>query len=137
MVVPEFSTCMHQLVRPFLRRNGSLEMRGVEVEGSYRPHSHDNVSAWDSDQKFVDEYLARLLKRVSVGDQAFMVPAFKKFLVLGGDGLGLDVILEEVEGMAPPLLMNFGDVGVAQNFSHRDGSISKILLLPDHREVNT
>ena len=60
-------------------------MRGVEVEGSYRPHPHDNVSAWDSDRKFVDEYLARPLKRVSVGDEVFVVPGLKKFVVVGGN----------------------------------------------------
>ena len=40
-----------------IRKDGRFEMREVEVEGSYLPHAHNNVSAWDSNRKFVDDYL--------------------------------------------------------------------------------
>ena len=73
----EFYVSAHRLVRPMVRLDGRFEMRGVEVEGSYRPHWHDNVSCNDTDRVFVDEYLARPLKRVSVEDEVFVVPKFK------------------------------------------------------------
>ena len=63
--------------------------------------------------------------RVSVGDEVFVVPGFKTFVVLGGteDGLGMKVVRKEMVGrksLIPPLVVNFGDVRVLQKFINRD-----------------
>ena len=107
------------------------------MEGSYRPHSHDNVSCFDLDRMFVDEYLARPLKRVSVGDEVFVVPRFKTFVVLGGteDGLGMRLVRKEMVGLVPSVVVGFGDVRVLQKF-YFDGGSLKILLIPDFRGIN-
>ena len=135
MIGPEFYVSAHNLVRTMMRLDGRFEMRGVEVD------AHDSVSAWDSDRAFVDEYLVRPLKRVSVGDEVFVVPDFKTYVVLGGteDGLGMKVVRKEMVGrksLIPPLVVNFGDVRVLQKFIRRCGSTTDILLLPDYRGVS-
>ena len=113
-------------------------MRRVKVEGSYTPSSCDNVSWWDSDKAFEDEYLSRPLKRVSVGDLVFLVPNFVRCRVLSGreNGLGLNLVPEGVNGMMTPLAAKFGDVRVLQSFVCGDGKVAKVLLLPDFRAVN-
>ena len=138
MIGPEFFVRTRQLVRPMVRSDGQFEMRGVEVEGSYRPHSHDNVSWWDSDRKFVNEYVARPLKRVSVGAEVFVVPGFKRFVVLDGseDGLGMRVVRKNMVGLVPSLVVRFEDVRVLQNFRVGDGDGQKILLMPDFRGIS-
>ena len=113
-------------------------MRRVEVEGSYTPSSCDNVSWWDSDKAFEDEYLSRPLKRVSVGDLVFLVPNFVRCRVLSGseNGLGLNLVPDGVDGTMNVLVAKFGDVRVLQSFVCGDGKVTKVLLLPDFRVVN-
>ena len=120
-----------------MRLDGRFEMRGVEVEGSYRPHWHDNVSCNDTDRVFVDEYLARPLKRVSVEDEVFVVPKFKKIVVLGGneDGLDMRVARKEMVGLVPSVVVGFRDVRVLQKFYFNGGSC-KCLLMPYFRGIN-
>ena len=120
-----------------VREDGRFEMREVEVEGSYRPHCHHDISWQDSDRPFVDEYLSRPLKRVSVGDVVFVAPSFKQFVVLGGteDGLGMRVVRKEMVGLVPSVVVGFGDVMVLQPF-YCDGGSSRFFLMPDFRGIS-
>ena len=128
---------MHLLVKPHVRRDGLFELRKVEVEGSYIPSSRDNVSFWDMDRSFKDEYLSRPLKRLREGDFIFVVPSFRRYQVLGGleDLTGLRLV-SEMEPLADPVEVAFGVVRFLQSFVHQDGSVTKVLLRPDFRGVS-
>ena len=128
---------VHQLVKPHVRRDGGFELRRVEVEGSYTPSSRDNVSWWETDKVFEDEYLSRPLKRVSVGDLVFVLPNFVRYWVLSRseNGLGLNLVPYGMSGTMHVLVAKFEDVRVLQSFV-RAGEVAKVLLLPDFRVVN-
>ena len=119
-----------------MRRDGLFELIKVDVEGSYVPYSRDNISFWDLDKPFRDEYLSRPLKRLRVGAIVFVVPSFKRYKILSGfkNGLGLNLVAE-MKPMANPLAVDFGDVRVLQSSLSRNGTISKVLLLPGFRGV--
>ena len=53
-----FLSSVHLLVKPHVRRDGLFKLRRMEVEGSYIPSSCNNVSFFDSDRPFQDEYLS-------------------------------------------------------------------------------
>ena len=137
-------TSVRNLLLSHERKDGRSELRGVEVEGNYWAHRHDNVSHVDGDRDFVDEFLLRPLKRVSVGDVVLVVPAYWRFVVLGGseDGLELSLVLERPEGAeggwwAPsPVLVKIEEVRVVQEFKHRCGSTTNVLLMIDYRGVS-
>ena len=125
---------MHFLVKPHVRKDGLFELRRVEVEGSYLPSSRDNVSFFDLDKPFQEEYLSRPMKKVKARDTIFVVPAFKKYQVVGGveDGTGLSLVSERMES----LVVAFDEVRVLQSFALRSGGVTKILLLPDRSVVD-
>ena len=132
-----FSPHMAMLVKPHVRRDGLFELRGLEVEGSYVPSSRDNVSCWDTDKPFRDEYLSRPLKRLKEGDSVFVVPSFRKYQVLGEleDSTGVRLV-SEMEPLDDPVEVAFESLRVLQSFEHKDGSRSKVLLRPDPRGVS-
>ena len=143
----EFFTSARDLVLPHVRKDGKLELRGVKVEGGYVAHSHDNVSYFDQDRKFVDDFLVRPLKRVSVGDVVMVVPSYEKFVVIGlsADGSGLSLVSEQREGEGgswyrdrafPPVVVEFERVRVVQEFLNSGGFTINLLLLPDFRGIN-
>ena len=51
------------------------------------------MSYFDNDRKFVDEFVTRQLKRVSVGDVVLVVPLYEKFVVIGRGEDGFSLIL--------------------------------------------
>ena len=140
-----FETSVRDLLYPHVRKDGRSELRGVEVEGNYWAHSNDNVSFFDSDLKFADEFALRPWKRLSVGDVVLVVPEYKRFVVLGGSqgGWGLNVIEEQPEGVEgpwytdcySPVVVGVGKMRVVQEFKSRGGVVHNILLLPDVRGV--
>ena len=130
---------VRDLVKPHVRKDGKCELRKVEVEGNYTPSRHDNVSCWDSDRAFKDEYLERPLKRVSIGDVVYVQPLFNRYTVVSGRVDGLGFIVEPAEeGRTDwgPLYVEFEDVVVLQSFRRSDGSVTKVFLKPDFRGVN-
>ena len=83
------------------------------MEGSYIPSSRDNVSFWDTDRPFKDEYLSRPLKRMREGDLVFVVPSFRRYQMLGGlENLTGLRLVSEMELMVDPVEVAFGVVSV-------------------------
>ena len=141
----ETFTSARDLVFPHERKDGRPELRVVKLEGEcIASGRHHNVSYFDGDREFVDDFLNRPLKRVSVGDVVLVVPSYERFVVLGlsADGSGLRLVLEQREGeegvwyRVPPVVVEFERVRVVQEFVNSGGFTSNILLLPDFRGIN-